>query len=230
MRLSVIMPCYNERDTVAAAIEAVLSAPVPSIELIVVDDGSTDGSGSLIEKTIRPGLDRLQRHEQNQGKGAALRTGFATATGDVLVVQDADLEYDPRDYPALLEPLVAGRADVVYGSRFLAGAVHGRSSPRWHREVNRGLTMLSNRFSGLQLSDSATCYKLFRRDLVEQLGLREDRFGFEWEFTAKVARRQLRIEEVPISYRYRSRSAGKKIGWRDGIEALRCIVQYNRSR
>ena len=225
MRVSVVVPCYDERPTVERAIEAVLAAPLDDMEVIVVDDGSTDGTGALLRERIAPKVAHLISHEANRGKGAALRTGFAAATGEVIIVQDADLEYDPADYPALVEPLAAGRADVVYGSRFLP---RGRDadSPWWHRAVNRGLTAFSNAFSGLRLTDSATCYKAFRRELLDRLALEEDRFGFEWEFTAKVARLGCRVEEVPIAYHHRRYAEGKKIGWRDGLNALRCAVRY----
>jgi glycosyltransferase involved in cell wall biosynthesis len=225
MKLSVVVPCYNEAATVERALEAVRTAPWADIELIVVDDGSTDGTGELLRK-LAPRIDRLLVHERNRGKGAALRTGIAAANGDFVIVQDADLEYDPRDYPAVLAPLADGRADVVYGSRFMGGAPH-RVLYFWHSVGNGFLTLLSNMFTDLNLTDMETCYKAFRREVIQSIEIAEDRFGFEPEVTAKVARRGCRIYEVGISYSGRTYAEGKKIGYRDGLRAIWCILKYN---
>ena len=225
MKLSVVVPCYNEAATIERALEAVRSAPWPEIELIVVDDGSTDGTADILRK-LAPRIDRLLVHERNRGKGAALRTGIAAATGDFVIVQDADLEYDPRDYPSVLAPLVDGRADVVYGSRFMGGAPH-RVLYFWHSVGNGFLTLLSNMFTDLNLTDMETCYKAFRREVIQSIDIEEDRFGFEPEVTAKVARLGCRIYEVGISYSGRTYAEGKKIGYRDGFRAIYCVLKYN---
>jgi glycosyltransferase involved in cell wall biosynthesis len=227
-RVSVVIPVFNESATVGEILRRVLAvgpAIGMEIEVIVVDDGSDDDSASIVRAAAA--VDeriRLLEHPTNRGKGAALRTGFAAVSGDVVVVQDADLEYDPRDYPALLEPLRDGRADVVYGSRFLGGP--HRVHMFWHYVGNRALTFLSNALNNLNLTDMETCYKAFRADILRDLPLRSDDFAFEPEFTAKVARRRLRIYEVPVSYSGRSYSEGKKITWRDGFRALWAIVRY----
>jgi glycosyltransferase involved in cell wall biosynthesis len=226
MKLSVVIPCYNEAATVERLIDAVRRAPWPDLELIVVDDGSSDGTRALLEGALRPRIDRLLLHGQNRGKGAALRTGIQAATGDFVIVQDADLEYDPRDYPAVLAPLVDGRADVVYGSRFMGGAPH-RVLYFWHSVGNGFLTLLSNMFTDLNLTDMETCYKAFRREVIQSIAIEEDRFGFEPEVTAKVARLGCRIYEVGISYSGRTYAEGKKIGFRDGLRAIWCILKYN---
>jgi len=226
MKLSVVIPCYNEAATIERVVEAVRNAPWPEVELIVVDDGSTDGTRALLEGSLRPRIDRLLLHDRNRGKGAALRTGFQGATGDFVIVQDADLEYDPRDYPAVLAPLVDGRADVVYGSRFLGGAPH-RVLYFWHSVGNGFLTLLSNMFTDLNLTDMETCYKAFRREVIQSIEIEEERFGFEPEVTAKVARLGCRIYEVGISYSGRTYAEGKKIGYRDGFRAIWCILKYN---
>ena len=225
MKLSVVVPCYNEAATVERVVDSVRDAPWPDIELIVVDDGSTDGTREVLDR-IAPRIDRLAMHERNRGKGAALRTGIAAATGDFVIVQDADLEYDPRDYPAVLAPLADGRADVVYGSRFMGGAPH-RVLYFWHSVANGLLTVLSNMFTDLNLTDMETCYKAFRREVIQAIEIEEDRFGFEPEVTAKVARRGCRIYEVGISYSGRTYAEGKKIGFRDGVRAVWCILKYN---
>jgi glycosyltransferase involved in cell wall biosynthesis len=225
MRLSVVIPCYNESATIAAVLEAVAAAAPANKEIIVVDDASTDGCSALLEGPLRGMFDVLIRHERNRGKGAALRSGFAAATGDVVVVQDADLEYDPREYPRLLAPIARGEAEVVYGSRFRAGA--RRSSPFWHRAGNKALTIASNLFTGLELTDMETCYKAFRREVIQSVEIEEERFGFEPEITAKIAASGRRIHEVAISYSPRGYSEGKHIGWRDGVRALFCIVRYS---
>ena len=224
--LSIVIPCYNEVATLEKVIDAVLKSPVGSKEVIIVDDGSTDGTSDLIRNKLEQRVARVIFHEKNQGKGAALRSGFAVATGDVVLVQDADLEYDPRDYESLLAPIAAGKADVVYGSRFSGGEAH-RVLFFWHYIVNRGLTLLSNILTNLNLTDMEIGYKAFRREVLQQITIEENRFGFEPEITAKVARLRYRIYEVGVSYSGRTYSEGKKIGWRDGVHAVWCILKYN---
>jgi glycosyltransferase involved in cell wall biosynthesis len=227
VKLSVVIPVYNEAGTVEKLIDLVqkVDAGLPK-EIVVVDDASTDGTGAVLQGIQgRHENLRLLRHETNQGKGAALRTGFAAATGDIVLVQDADLEYDPREYAALLRPIVEGRADVVYGSRFQGGGPH-RVVFFWHYVGNRVITTLSNMMTNLNLTDVEVCYKAFRREVLQAIRLREDRFGFEIEITSKVARGKWRIYEVPISYYGRDYAEGKKITWKDGFSALRCILKY----
>jgi len=223
-RLSVVIPVYNERASVAALIERVQAVPIPK-EILVVDDGSTDGTREVLDGLAGTEGLRVLRHERNRGKGAALRTGFREATGDVVIVQDADLEYDPAEYRKLLQPLLDGKADVVYGSRFIGGESH-RVLFFWHYVGNKFLTLLSNAVTNLNLTDMETCYKAFRRETLQRVQLREDRFGFEPEITAKVARLGARIYEVGIAYSGRTYAEGKKIGWRDGVRALWCILKY----
>ena len=222
--LSVVMPVYNEARTIAAVIERVLKAPVDlPKEIIVVDDASTDGTRELLQN-MPPGQIRLILHDVNQGKGAAIRTGVAHATGDIVLIQDADLEYDPRDYPMLLEPILEDQADVVFGNRFHGGP--HRVLYFWHYAANRGLTLLTNLLTGLNVTDMEVGYKVFRRDVLRRLTLESDRFGFEPEITVKVAKLRCRVYEVPIRYYGRTYEEGKKITWRDGLAALFHILRY----
>ena len=225
--LSVVIPVYNEAGTISEILDRVTYAPFRK-EIIVVNDGSTDGTRQLLEETNNKAI-RVCHHERNFGKGRALQTGFSAATGDVIVVQDADMEYDPSEYPILLNPILSGRADVVYGSR-LSGHGEHRVLYFWHYIGNRFLTLLSNIFTNINLTDMETCYKAFTRQALEGITIQENRFGFEPEITAKVAKNNLRIYEVPISYHGRTYEEGKKINWRDGVWALWCILKYNLSK
>jgi glycosyltransferase involved in cell wall biosynthesis len=234
MTLSIVVPVYNERAHVDQLLRRVLGIDLSSLglvkETIVVDDCSTDGTREILKGWQDSGTIKLYEHPRNQGKGAALRTGFSQATGDILLVQDADLEYDPTEYPKLLEPILQGKADVVFGSRFAGGEAH-RVLYFWHSVGNKALTLLSNIFTNLNLTDMEVCYKVFRTDVVRQIRIQEDRFGFEPEITAKCARlakrKGVRIYEVGISYSGRSYAEGKKIGWKDGLQALWCVLKYN---
>jgi glycosyltransferase involved in cell wall biosynthesis len=226
LKLSVVIPCYNEVNTIGTIVKLVRDAPYRPKEIIVVDDGSTDGTRELLKNGGIVGIDRLVLQDTNQGKGAALRAGIQMATGDVVVIQDADLEYDPAEYGTRIQPILSDKADVVYGSRFLGSGPH-RVLYFWHRFGNGVLTFLSNAFSNLNLTDMETCYKMFRREVIQSITIEEDRFGFEPEVTAKIARLNVRIYEVGIAYHGRTYAEGKKIDWRDGIRALYCIVKYN---
>ena len=226
MKLSIVIPCYNEAKTIRLIVDRVRAAPVADKEIIIVDDCSRDGTRDLLRTQIAPLVSKIVYHETNQGKGAALRTGFASATGDVVIIQDADLEYDPQDYPRLLQPIIDGRADVVFGSRFQGGGPH-RVVYFWHMVGNKLLTLLSNMATNLNVTDMETCYKLFRREILQKITIEEDRFGFEPEITAKVSKLDCVIYEVGISYYGRTYSEGKKIGWRDGFRALYAIAKYN---
>lgn len=224
-RLSVLIPVYNERATIDRILDAVHAVPIPK-EVVCVDDASTDGTGERLAALHAAGrIDVLVRHERNRGKGAAIRTALAASTGDVVIMQDADLEYDPVDWPGLLAPIAAGKADAVFGSRFLGGP--HRVLYFWHSVGNQVLTLLSNMLTNVNLTDMETCYKVFRREILQQITLEEDRFGFEPEITAKVAKLNCAIYEVGISYYGRTYAEGKKIGWKDGVRALYAIVKYN---
>jgi glycosyltransferase involved in cell wall biosynthesis len=229
-KVSIVVPVFNESAYVGALLERVAKAPLPAgveREIVVVDDASTDGTRDLLRQLSAEGRLPLRLFEQpvNQGKGAALRRGFAEAAGDVVIIQDADLEYDPAEYPTLLQPILDDKADVVFGSRFLSGP--HRVLLFWHYVGNKVLTTISNMFSNLNLTDMETCYKVFRRSLLDGVTLRSNRFGIEPELTAKLAKKRARIYEVPISYHGRTYEEGKKIGWKDGFSALWAIVRYN---
>ena len=226
LTVSIVIPCYNEVTTIEQVVDAVLASPLEGKEVILVDDRSTDGTRELIRTKLEDRVGRVLYHEHNQGKGAALRTGFAAASGDVVLVQDADLEYDPREYEKLLRPIFEDKADVVFGSRFTGGEPH-RVVYFWHSVGNRLLTLFSNMMTDLNLTDMEVCYKVFRREILQKIRIEEDRFGFEPEITAKVARLRCRIYEVGVSYAGRTYDEGKKIGWRDGVHAIWCILKYN---
>jgi glycosyltransferase involved in cell wall biosynthesis len=226
MKVSIVIPCYNEKATIASIIEAVQLTPIEEKEIIVVDDASTDGTTELLRDTLARQVDRVVFHSRNQGKGAALRTGFKVASGDVVIVQDADMEYDPQEIPLLLEPIIQNKADVVFGSRFMSGRPH-RVHYFWHMVGNRFLTLLSNMLTNINLTDMETCYKMFRKEILDGIQIEEERFGFEPEITAKIARSKCRIYEVGISYHGRTYEQGKKIGWKDGVRALWVICKYN---
>ena len=222
--LSVVIPCYNEKDSILDLVLKVKESPVKNMEIIVVDDCSTDGTREVLEKDVKPHVDKIIYHDVNKGKGAALRTGFKHATGDAVIVQDADLEYDPNEYPLVVEPVFSKEADVVYGSRYLNQKRKGYLA---NRLANWFLTGLSNVFTGEKLTDMETCYKCFRRDVIQSIDLVENRFGFEPEVTSKIAKKGIKIKEVPISYYPRTNEEGKKIGFKDGLRAIYCIVKYH---
>ena len=226
MKLTIVIPCYNELKTIRHIVDRVLKSPTPEKEIIIVDDCSTDGTRDLLRTEIALLVSKIVYHDVNQGKGAALRTGFTHATGDVVIVQDADLEYDPNEYPKLLQPIVDGKADVVFGSRFAGGEAH-RVVYFWHMVGNKGLTLLSNMLTNLNVTDMETCYKVFKREILQKITIEENRFGFEPEITAKVSKLDVVIYEVGISYYGRTYKEGKKIGWRDGFRALYAIIKYN---
>lgn len=226
MKLSIVIPCYNEQGSIKKIVMAVISSPVQEKEIIIVDDHSTDGTQEILKREIEPLVDKIIYHPVNKGKGAALRTGFQYATGDIVGIQDADLEYNPQEYPQLISPIIEGFADVVYGSRFIGGQAR-RVLYFWHMVGNRFLTLLSNMFTNLNLTDMETCYKFFRREIIQSIDLKENRFGFEPEVTAKIAHKGLRIYEIGITYSGRTYNEGKKINWKDGLKALYCILRYN---
>ena len=226
MKVSIVIPCFNEANTIEYLVQAVLSAPLTNLEIIIVDDYSTDSTREILRTKIDGLVDKIIYHESNQGKGAALRTGFSNVTGDVVIIQDADLEYNPQEYPELLKPILDGKADVVYGSRFQGGQAH-RVIYFWHYKGNQFLTLLSNMFTNLNLTDMETCYKVFRIDILKKIKIQENRFGFEPEITAKIAQLGCRIYEVGISYSGRTYDEGKKNSWKNGLRAIWCILKYN---
>lgn len=229
MKVSIVIPCYNEKATIEKIVGAVCSAPIESREIIVVDDGSRDGTQALLKEKVSKLVDQVIYHPVNRGKGAALRSGFAVATGDIVLVQDADLEYSPEDYPALLEPLMSNKADVVFGSRFMGGRPH-RVLFFWHMIANKCLTLLSNMITNLNLTDAQTGYKAFKAPILRSIRIEEDGFGIESELVAKMAKLRCRVFEVGISYYGRTYEEGKKINWRDGFRALYAIVKYGLRR
>ncbi len=224
MKLSVIIPVFNEKETLSKIVKRVKESPVKK-EIIIVDDFSTDGTREMLKNEIENQVDLVLYHDQNEGKGAALKTGISRATGDLVIIQDADMEYDPSEYSKLIEPILQGNADVVYGSRFAGTGPH-RVLYFWHSLGNRFLTLLSNMFTNLNLTDMETCYKVFRREIIQAIDIQEKRFGFEPEVTAKVAKMNARIYEVGISYYGRTYQEGKKIGWKDGVRAIYVILKY----
>lgn len=223
--ISIIIPCYNEKNSIHTIVEKVLQSPVPNKEIIIVDDKSKDGTSDILDRDIAPLVSKIVHHKTNQGKGGALRTGFQHATGDVVIIQDADLEYDPNEYPLVVGPIIKGECDVCYGSRFLHQTAKGYKA---NQLANRFLTGLSNLFTHLHLTDMETCYKCFKREIIQSVDIQENRFGFEPEITAKVARMDVRVKEVPISYHPRTNEEGKKIGFKDGLRAIYCIWKYRK--
>ena len=222
--LSIVIPCYNERENIIKILDKIDQSPVPNKEIIVVDDMSTDGTRDILEEKVKQRVSKLIYREENGGKGAALRTGFMHATGDIVIIQDADLEYDPMEYPKVIQPIVEGKAKVVYGSRFLNAKAKGYLK---NRLANKFLTFLSNLFTHQKLTDMETCYKAFRSEIIKKIDIEEKRFGFEPEITAKISDMRIRIKEVPISYYPRTNQEGKKIGFKDGLRAIYCILKYH---
>jgi glycosyltransferase involved in cell wall biosynthesis len=225
-KLSVIIPCFNEKETINEIINAVKNAAYKNTEIIVVDDCSNDGTKDILENVLKNKINKLILHDSNMGKGAAISSGIKAATGDLLIIQDADMEYDPNEYTVVLEPILNGKADVVYGSRFVGNDAH-RVLYFWHSIGNGILTLFSNMLTNLSLTDMETCYKAFRMDIIKPIVIEEKRFGFEPEITAKIAKTKCRIYEVGISYYGRTYDEGKKIGWKDGFRAIYCIIKYN---
>lgn len=223
--LSIVIPCYNEESTIETIVDKVIASPVSRKEIIIVDDCSKDNTRKILEEKIRPKVAQIIYHEHNGGKGAALRTGFKAATGDVVIIQDADLEYDPEEYPRVVAPIFEGRADVVYGSRFKENKMKGYLA---NRMANWFLTRCSNLFTHLKCTDMETCYKAFKREIIQSVEIKEQRFGFEPEITAKIAKKGVRFTEVPISYYPRTNEEGKKIGFKDGLRAIYCIWKYRK--
>jgi len=221
--LSIVIPCYNEKENILEIVHKVKASPVEHKEIIIVDDCSTDGTREVLEQQVRPLVDKIIYHEENGGKGAALKTGFAAATGDAVIIQDADMEYDPMEYPKVADPVLSGKVKVMYGSRFKGQKTKGYLA---NRLANKFLTMLSNLFTRQKLTDMETCYKCFAREVIQSIDIQEKRFGFEPEITAKISAMRIRIHEVPISYSPRTKEEGKKIGVRDGIRAIYCILRY----
>lgn len=222
-KLSIVIPCYNEENNIESIVKRVLESPIENKEIIVVDDCSKDGTRKVLKEKIVPIVDKVLYHEVNGGKGAALKTGFQAATGDVVIIQDADLEYDPMEYPKVVTPIFEDKADVCYGSRFKEGEMKGYLA---NRAANWFLTRLSNVFTGLPCTDMETCYKAFKREIIQSIDIQEKRFGFEPEITAKIAKMKVRFHEVAISYNPRTNEEGKKIGYKDGLRAIYCIWRY----
>ena len=227
MKLSIIIPCFNELNTIDQIVKKVINSPYENKEIIIVDDYSTDGLREKLQDDLEKKVDKVLYHDFNQGKGAAIRTGISHVSGDIIIIQDADLEYDPNEYPIILEPILNDGADVVFGSRFLSNGSH-RVLYYWHYLANKFLTTLSNIFTNINLTDMETCYKAFKREILENIEIEENRFGFEPEITAKISKiANLKIYEVGISYHGRTYDEGKKINWKDGFSAMRCIFKYN---
>lgn len=226
MKVSIVIPCYNEKNTIREIVAAVQASALEDKEIIIVDDYSSDGTRDILRNEIAPQVAKIVFHEQNRGKGAALRSGFQAATGEIVIIQDADLEYDPGEYPKLVRPILQGKADVVFGSRFMGGEPH-RVVYFWHMVGNRVLTLISNMLTNLNLTDMETCYKVFRTDVLRKIAIHEDRFGFEPEITAKISKLNCVIYEVGISYYGRTYAEGKKIGMKDGFRAIYAMLKYN---